>query len=181
MVTHVSLSLGRAADEATLVELLDDFVEGLLAEVGDGQQVVFGLGQQLADAVDLGPLEAVAGTLGQVEVLDGQIEVGGAGGRRGDLAEREALGLVAHLFDELHQRPQRGAGRGQGVAGGDGAVGLDVEDEAVEVGGHLDTGRLDGERHPANRREDGVDRDDADGRLRSCESAADGSPGRARR
>ena len=39
--------------------------------------------EQLADGVDLGPLEAVAGTLGQVEVLDGQVEVGRAGGGAG--------------------------------------------------------------------------------------------------
>ena len=43
------------------------------------------------------------------------------------------------------------------------AVGLDVEHQAVEVGGLLHPDRLDGEGHPAHRREDGVDRDDADG------------------
>ena len=58
--------------------------------------------------------------------------------RRGDLAELEALGLVAHLLDQLHQRPQRRAGRGQRLAGRDRAVGLDVEHEAVVVGRLLD-------------------------------------------
>src|SRR3954464_7252805 len=58
--------------QAALVELGDHLVEALLAEVGDGQQVVLGLLEQLSDRVDLGPLEAVPGPLGQVEVLDGQ-------------------------------------------------------------------------------------------------------------
>src|SRR3954468_3656029 len=66
----------RPQGQAPLVELLEDLVEGLLAEVGDGQQVLFGLVDQLAHGVDLGPLEAVAGTLGEVELLDGQVEVG---------------------------------------------------------------------------------------------------------
>src|SRR6187200_2872604 len=47
--------------QAPLVQLLDDLVERLLAEVGDGQQVVLVLLEELADGVDLGPLEAVAG------------------------------------------------------------------------------------------------------------------------
>src|SRR5665213_3284752 len=65
-----------AKRQTPLVEALDDLVEGLLSEVGDGQQIVVGPLDQLADGVDLGPLEAVAGPLRQVEVLDGQIEVG---------------------------------------------------------------------------------------------------------
>src|ERR687898_575029 len=60
--------------EAALVELGDHLVERLLPEVGDGQQVVLGLLDQLAHRVDLGPLQAVAGPLRQVEVLDGQVE-----------------------------------------------------------------------------------------------------------
>ena len=81
-----------------------------------------------------------------------------------DLAELEALGLVAHVGDERHEVAQRGAGRGERLARRDRTVGLDVEDEPVVVGGLLDAGGLDRERHPAHRREDRVDRDDADGR-----------------
>ena len=84
-------SVPAAERQAALVELGDDLVERLLAEVGDGQQVVLGLLEQLADGVDLGPLEAVARALGQVEILDRQVEVGRAGGGAGDLAELEAL------------------------------------------------------------------------------------------
>ena len=150
------------SDEAALVELLLHLVQALLPEVGDVQQVVLGLREQLADRVDLRPLEAVARPLGQVEVLDREVEVGRAGAGVGDLAELEALRLVAHRGDQLGQRAQRGAGRGQRLAGRDRAVGLDVEDEAVVVRRLLDAGRLDLERHPAHRREDGVDRDHAD-------------------
>ena len=54
------------------------------------------------------------------------------------------------------RRPRRGRRRG------DRTVGLDLDDEAVVVGRLLDAGRLDLERHPADRAEDRVDRDDAD-------------------
>ena len=100
--------------------------------------------------------------LRQVEVLDREVEVGRAGAGVGDLAELEALRLVAHRRHQLGQRAQRRAGGGQRLARRDRAVGLDVEHEAVVVRRLLDAGRLDLERHPADRREDGVDGDHAD-------------------
>ena len=45
----------------------------------------------------------------------------------------------------------------------EGSVGLDLDDQLVEVGGLLDPDGLDRESHPTDRREDGIDRDDADG------------------
>src|SRR5690606_36018594 len=63
-------------------------------------------------------------------------------------------------------RAQRVAGRGQGVAGRDRAVGLDVEDQAVVLGRLLDAGGLDLEGDAAHRREDRVDGDDPDGLAR---------------
>src|SRR6267378_1921151 len=65
-VAGTGLTLLDPQRQAPFVELLDDLVERLLAEVGDGEQVVLGLLHQLADGVDLGALEAVAGTLGEV-------------------------------------------------------------------------------------------------------------------
>src|SRR5687767_49569 len=65
-----------AQGQAPLVQLLQHLIERLLAEVGDSQQIVLGFEHELANRVDLGPLEAVAGPLGEVEVLDGQVEVG---------------------------------------------------------------------------------------------------------
>src|SRR3954447_3657442 len=99
-----------AQRQAALVELLDDLVQRLLAEVGDGEQVVLGALHELADGVDLRPLQAVAGPLGQVEVLDGQVEVGRAGRHARDLTELEALRRVGHVRHETDQRAQRVAG-----------------------------------------------------------------------
>src|SRR4051794_3423264 len=107
------LPLLDAQGQTPLVELLDDLVEGLLAEVGDGQQVVLGALDELADGVDLCPLEAVARPLGQVELLDGQVEIGRAAGGRADIAELEALGRLAHVGDQRDERPQRVTRRGE--------------------------------------------------------------------
>ena len=82
-----------------------------MAEVGDGQKIVLALLKQLADGVDLGALEAVAGTLGEFEVFDGEFHVRAARGDLNGFAEPEALRLVAHLLDELHQGTQGAAGR----------------------------------------------------------------------
>ena len=118
---------------------------------------------QLADGVDPGPLQAVARTLRQLELLDRQLEVGRRRRRR-HLAELEAAGLVAQVGDQRHEVAQRVAGRRQRVARRDRTVGLDLERELVVVGGLLDAGGLHRERHPAHGREDGVDRDEPDGR-----------------
>ena len=109
-------------------------------------------------------LQAVAGPLGQVELLDAQVEVGRAAGGRARVAELEALRGLLEVGHERHQVAQRVAGRGQGLAGVDGAVGLDVEHQAVVVGRLLHPHRLDVEGDTVHRREDRVDRDDPDGR-----------------
>ena len=90
--------------------------------------------EQLADRVDLGPLEAVAGTLGQVEVLDRQVEVGRAGGGGG--RPRRARGPAgSSLISATRATSERSVSPAEASAsrGRDRAVGLDVEDEAVVV------------------------------------------------
>src|SRR5947207_14751014 len=126
-VAGTALALLDAQRQAALVELLDDLVEALLPEVGDGQQVVFGALDQLADAVDLGPLEAVARALGQVELLDRQVKVERCRPTHGRVAQLEAPGHRRQLGQQADQVPQGLAGRGQRLLGRDGTVGLDVE------------------------------------------------------
>src|SRR5271165_851577 len=95
-------SVFGAQRQAALVEALDDLVQRLLAEVGDPEEVVDRPVDQLADRVDLSTLEAVAGPLGEVELLDPQVEVGGPARRRSGLAQFEALGgllEVGHQAD----------------------------------------------------------------------------------
>src|SRR5262249_37192221 len=115
--------------QAALVELLQHLFERLRPEVGDREQVVLGLLDELADRVDPGPLQAVAGTLRQVELLDRQLEVGRRRRDRRHLAELEALRLRRQVGDQADEVPQRLARRRQGVAGRDRAVGLDLETE----------------------------------------------------
>src|SRR5437868_7583507 len=62
--------------QAALVELLEDLVERLRTEVRDRQQVFLALLYQLSDGVDPSPLQAVPGTLREVELLDRQLQVG---------------------------------------------------------------------------------------------------------
>src|SRR5438270_9070574 len=150
--------------QAALVELLDDLFERLLPEVGDGEEVVLRPLHQLADGVDLGPLETVAGPFREVELLDRQVEVERRRPADGRVAQLEAPGHRRQLGQQADQVAQGLAGRGQRLLGTDGAVGLDVEGEPVVVGGLLDPGRLNGEGHPPDGREDRVDRDHTDGR-----------------
>ena len=72
--------------------------------------------EQLADGVDLGPLEAVAGRSERSRSSIGRSR-SGEPVVAGHLAELEALGLVAHVGDEGDQRPQRVAGRGERLRG----------------------------------------------------------------
>ncbi len=85
-----------------------------MAEVGDGQEVVLGLLEQLADGVDLGPLRGSCGARSdRVEVLDRQVEVRRTAGGGRDLTGSRPLGLIGHVGDEAHERAQGVAGRGQ--------------------------------------------------------------------
>src|SRR5438552_5000862 len=162
-VPRMSALLGPQR-QPPLVELLEDLVQGLLAEVGDRQEIVLGALGQLADAVDLGPLQAVPRPLGKVEVLDRKVQVRRAAGGGADVTELEPLGVLAHLRDQADQRAEGVARRRQSLPRGDRPVGLDVKDEAVVVRRLLHAGRFHRERHPPHGREDRVDRDDADGR-----------------
>jgi hypothetical protein len=99
---------------------------------------------------------------GEVELLDRQREVGHelrVGRRRADL---DALGGLVELTGQAEQLHQRVAGGRECGARRHRRLGLDVDDEPVEVGALLDTGRLDLVGHLEHWRVDGVDRYDAD-------------------
>src|SRR3984957_6775112 len=52
------------------VERLDHLVDRLFAEVGDRVELRLGLGDQVADRLDAGALEAVVGAHAELELLD---------------------------------------------------------------------------------------------------------------
>src|SRR4051794_22693630 len=136
---------GRAVLEgqAHLDQLGLDLVDRLGAEVADVEQVLLRAGHELAHGVDALALEAVVGPHRQAEVLDGHGEVLSqllVDGRRADV---DALGLDVELPGEAEQLDQRLAGRRDGVPRADRGLGLDVDDQLVEVRALFDTGRLD--------------------------------------
>src|SRR3954469_19458548 len=145
-----------------LVQLRLDLVDRLGAEVADVQQVLLRAADELTHGVDALALEAVVGPDGELQVLDRQGQVRGellVDGRRADV---DALGLDVELTGQAEELDQRLAGRRDGVTRLDRRLGLDVDDELVEVGALLDTGRLDLVRDLEHRAVDRVDRDAAD-------------------
>src|SRR3954468_4461505 len=154
---------GRAVlqRETQLVQLDLHLVDGLLAAVADIQQIGLRAGDELAHRVHALALEAVVRPHREVQVVDRQCERGdviGLGRRWPDL---DALGLDVEFACQTEQFDQRLARRRQRVTGGDRTLGLDVEDQLVEVGALLDTGRLHLVGDLEHRRVDGIDRDTA--------------------
>src|SRR5262245_44089422 len=166
--------------EAACLERLDDLVDRLLAEVRDRVELALGLRDEVADRLDARALEAVVRADAELELLDEDVvhraglptaaAVDGADavaldlarGTLADLLEPVGVGEDRELGDEdLRGLAQRGLRL-------DGAVGLDVERQLVVVRALPDARLLDGVGDAADRREDRVDRDDADrlvGRL----------------
>src|SRR4051794_26584055 len=184
-VRRVKPKLVRAQAQTALRQRLDDFVDRLLAEVGDRRQLALGLGDEVADRLDAGALEAVVGPHAELELLDQDVvhraAAGPAAGARERRAaaravveRRHAAGARAQLLDAVlvGEDRQRGdqdlrrlAQRGLGI---DRPVGLDVERQLVEVRALADARLLDRVGHAADGGEDRVDRDHADrlvGRL----------------
>src|SRR5271169_1206235 len=69
-------SVLRAQREPALVEPVGHVLERGLAEVRDGEQVRGRAVDELGDRVDAAALEAVAGALGEAELLDPVVELG---------------------------------------------------------------------------------------------------------
>src|ERR1039458_5233047 len=157
------ISVLRAQRQPALVEALVDVLQRGLAEVGDRQQVRGRAVDELGDRVDAATLEAVARALGEPELFDAVVELGARARRGADVAELEARGLLVQRGDQVEEASQRGARGGERLARRDRAVGLDLEDQLVEVRRLLDADRLDREGHAAHRREDRVERDRPEG------------------
>src|SRR5690606_10146483 len=126
------------------------------------QQVLLGASDELADRVDTLALEAVVGADREVEVLDRQCQIRGQRSVRGRGTHVDAFGVDVELPRQPEQLHQGLARAGHRVARPDGRLGPDVQDEAVEVGALLDTGRLDLVGDPHDGRVDGVNRNPAD-------------------
>ena len=158
--------------EPVLLQGLLDLLDRLLAEVRDRGELVLGLHDEVADRLDADPLEAVVRADAELELLDREVLHPVRGLRLGAHAVGDAAVGVAealHLLDVREDREladQDLRRLAEGVLRVDRAVGRDVERELVVVGALADTGRLDLVGHAANRREDRVDRDDADRVLR---------------
>src|SRR3954447_2178608 len=164
------------------VERLDDLVDRLLAEVRDRVELALGLRDEVADRLDAGPLETVVRAHAELELLDEDVVHRARGGATGARSvDRDAVagvqrpaGTGAELLDAVgvgedrQLRDEDLSGLAQRRRRVDRPVGLDVERELVVVRALPDARALDRVRHTAHRREDRVDRDDADrlvGRL----------------
>src|SRR5438552_4744418 len=161
-----------AQRQAVLRERLLDLFDRLLAEVRDGGELVLGLHDEVADRLDADALEAVVRANAELELLDREVlhparetRVGADTVTRDGRLLAEALDLVD--VGEDRELPDEDLGRlRERVLRVDGAVGGDVEHERVVIGALTDAGGLDRIRDAADRREDRVDRDDADRVLR---------------
>src|ERR1700759_4030989 len=158
------------------MQRLDHFLDRLRAEVRNRVQFGARLAHQVADRLHAGALQAVVRTDAEFELLDQDLVEavvgpaafarpvrGDAVGRqrrhrftRGQFLDPVGVGEDRQALDQdLGGLAERGARL-------DRAVGLEVELEFVEVGPLPDAGAGDGVGRAADRREDRVDRDDAD-------------------
>src|SRR5215216_6646931 len=125
-----------------LVQLQLDLVYRLGSEVADVEQVLFAARYQLRHRMDALSLEAVVGPYRQVEILDRQRQVG-----RQLLIDRgwtdlNAFGINIQLARETEQFDQSATRGRNRIPGPDRRLGLDVQDQPIEVGALLDAGRL---------------------------------------
>src|SRR5437764_15471557 len=158
--------------EAVLLQRLLDLFDRLLAEVRDRGQLVLRLHHEVADRLDADALQAVVRADAELELLDRVVHHPGRERLRTDritAGRADRVGDQIHLVDVREDRKladQDLRRLGERVLRLDGAVGRDVQGELVVVGALTDAGRLHLVRNAAHRREDRVDRDDADRVLR---------------
>ena len=150
----------HAEREAPGGEHFLDLVERLAAQVRRLQQLGLGALDQVADVVDVLGLEAVGRAHRELEVVDRPQQ------DRVDLRLRRLLALLARGLQRREHRQlvdQDARGVAHRFFRLDHAVGLDVDDQLVEVGALLDARALHRVAHAAHRAERGVEQDRADG------------------
>src|SRR4051794_30926551 len=158
--------------EAVRLEGLLDFLDRLLAEVRDRGKLVLALRHEVADRLDADALQAVVRADPELELLDREVlhpvrerRLSRAAAVRSSRGFAEALDLVD--VGEDRQLADQDLGRlADRLARIDGSVARDVERQLVVVRALANARRLDVVRDTPDRREDRVDRDDADRVLR---------------
>src|SRR2546421_2511707 len=152
-------------------ERLLDLLDRLLAEVRNRGKLVLCLHDEVADRLDPDALEAVVRADTELELLDREVlhpvrerRLSAAATIRRGRGLAEALDPV-EIGEDRELANQNLSGLADRVAGIERAVGRDVQDQLVVVGALTDAGSLDVVRDAADRREDRVDRDDADRML----------------
>src|SRR6188768_2281862 len=140
----------HAEHEAVALQHFLDLGERLLAEVRRTKQLDFRALHEIADVVDVLRLEAVRRTHGELELVDRpqqqRVEL-----HLGDLGAGFFFALQVHEHRQLIL--EDAAGATDGFFRVDGAVGLDVDHELVEVGALFDASRVDHVRHATHGRE----------------------------
>src|SRR4051812_27280260 len=157
-----AIALGLGDDEAAHAQPLLHLVERLLAEVAHPEKVVVLELKELADLDDVVALQRVVGTHREVELFDRHVEhVRGERCRTRDWSDRRRGHADGHERSELVDEDLGGAA--ERLLRPDRPVGLDLDRELVVVGHLTDTHALDPVVDLADRGEDRIDGDDADG------------------
>src|SRR5690625_916872 len=134
---------GRVLEfKAEFGELLLHLTDGLRTEVTNVEQVRLGTRNEFTHDVDAFTLEAVVGPDRQFQLLDRHREVFSERLVRGRGADLDPFGFDVEFACETEQFDEGLPGRGERVTRGHGLLRFDVDDELVEVGALLHTGRF---------------------------------------
>src|SRR4051812_18595946 len=154
----------HAQREATRGKNFLDFVERLATQVRGLEQLVLGALDQVTDVIDVLGLQAVGRAHRQFQFVDraqqDRVELLRAALHR--LVEGGQFAAF-QLREHRELLDQDLGGGAHGVFGGDGAVGLDLDDQLVQVRALLDAGALDDVAHALDGRERRVEDDAANG------------------